>query len=71
MKHSTTQATFCAYAGAILLVLSFYPALDVRMNAVPMLHTLWHLWLLVATAMLIYGIETLRTLARRYRRMTT
>lgn len=71
MKHSTAQATFSAYAGAILLVLSFYPALDVWMGAVPLLHTLWHLWLLVGAAMLIYGLETLRTLARRYRRMTT
>lgn len=71
MKRSTTQPALCAYLGAVLLVVAFYPGLDEWFDGVPMLHALWHLWLFVGAALLIYGLESLRTMARRYHRMTT
>ncbi|MDQ0191487.1 hypothetical protein JI721_03350 [Alicyclobacillus cycloheptanicus] len=71
MKRSTRKATLSAYLGAVLLVVGFYPGLDSILDRIPMLHALWHLWLFIGAALLIYGLESLRILARRYHRMTT
>lgn len=71
MKRSTGQATFCAYTGAILLLLAYFPGLQDFIDQTRFLHALWHVGIFFGAAMLVYGLETLRAYARRYRRMTT
>jgi len=70
MKRLSLQASWFAYLGAILLISAFYPGLDALFDKYPILHSIWHLWLFTGAAALIYGLETLRSLARRHRRMT-
>lgn len=70
MKASAGQAALFAYLGAALLVIGVFPGLIDSFGSMPLLHALWHLWLFVGAALLIYGLESLRTMARRYRRMT-
>lgn len=70
MKVSTGRAAASAYLGAICLVISFYPGLNHQFIRFPLLHALWHCWLFIGAALLVYGLESLRTMARRYRRMT-
>lgn len=71
MKRSSNNAYLFAYLGVILLIVGFYPGLPVSFSQVRLFHALWHVWLFLGAASFIYGLETLRRLARRHRRMTT
>ncbi|MCF8566195.1 hypothetical protein LLE49_15825 [Alicyclobacillus tolerans] len=71
MKRSSAKAYVMAYLGVILLIVGFYPGLPAELDHVRFLHALWHVWLFVGAALLIYGLETLRQMARRHRRMTS
>lgn len=71
MKRSANQATLCAYVGALLLIIAYFPGLQERLEQTRLLHALWHVSLFVGAALLVYGLETLRAFARKYRRMTT
>lgn len=70
MKHRTLRATISAYLGAALISGGFYPGLDTWLASIPILHAVWHVAVFIGGALLIYGLETLRLYARRYRRMT-
>ncbi|MCL6637133.1 MAG: hypothetical protein K6T26_04205 [Alicyclobacillus sp.] len=69
MKRSVGQAAFLAYLGALLLIAGFYPTLAQRVEGSRLLHALLHVELFIGAAFLVYGLETLRSLARRHRRM--
>ncbi|MBX6351963.1 MAG: hypothetical protein IRZ10_01410 [Thermoflavifilum sp.] len=69
MKKSALRATLLAYLGLVLLVASFLPMPDAWFDMHPVLHTTWHLAKLISAALIIYGLETLRLLARRQRRL--
>jgi hypothetical protein len=71
MKRTANQATLCAYLGALLLIVAYFPGLQERLEQTPLLHALWHISLFVGAGLLVYGLETLRAYARRYRKMTT
>jgi hypothetical protein len=71
MKRRTGQAAWIAYLGALLIILCFYPDLDGILDRSFILHALWHIAIFTGAAMLVYGLETLRSYARRYRRMTS
>lgn len=71
MKKQTGRATVMAYLGAILMIVSFIPNLSRYLSQPFWLHALWHFSIFAGAALLVYGLETLRSLARRYRRMTT
>lgn len=60
---------FWAYLGAILLTASFSPSLDVFFDKYRILHALWHVTLFLGAALLVFGLESLRNISRRYRRM--
>jgi hypothetical protein len=70
MKRTVFRATLCAYLGLVLLVASFFPLPDEWFDAHPLLHSVWHLAKFASAALLVYGLETLRNLARRHRRLT-
>ncbi|KPV39901.1 hypothetical protein [Alicyclobacillus ferrooxydans] len=70
MKRSIGYATVLAYVGAILIVGAYYPGMDAHLDGVRAFHAIWHLMIFVGAALLIYGLETLRTYAKRHRRMT-
>jgi hypothetical protein len=71
VKRTANQATLFAYVGALLLIVAYFPGLQERLEQTPILHVLWHVGLFIGAAFLVYGLETLRAYARRYRRMTT
>ncbi|MBX5437165.1 MAG: hypothetical protein IRZ33_08105 [Alicyclobacillaceae bacterium] len=71
MKRRTGQAALLAYLGAVMLVIGFYPMAAELMERLRIVHAAWHLWLFFGAALLVYGLETLRSLARRHQRMTT
>ncbi len=71
MKRKTGRAAIWAYIGAVLLVASFNPNLDALFDHYRLLHAVWHLMLFVASALLVFGLESLRHLARRYRHLTS
>lgn len=70
MKRSVSYATVLAYVGVLLILAAYYPGLSTRFDSVRVLHALWHVVIFVGAALLIYGLETLRTYAKRHRRMT-
>jgi predicted membrane channel-forming protein YqfA (hemolysin III family) len=70
VKRTTGQATLLAYTGVILLISAYFPGLQQRMASIRFLHALWHVAIFVGAACLVYGLETLRGYARRYRRLT-
>ncbi|MCL6548844.1 MAG: hypothetical protein K6T30_08035 [Alicyclobacillus sp.] len=71
MKRRTGQATLLAYLGVLMLVIGFYPVSHDLLDRMRLVHAAWHLWLFMGAALLVYGLETLRSLARRHQRMTT
>lgn len=70
MKRSASNATLFAYIGAVVLIASYYPAWNATLDRIPLLHALWHVATFVGAALLIYGLETLRRLARKSRRIS-
>ncbi|QSO51958.1 hypothetical protein JZ785_24880 [Alicyclobacillus curvatus] len=70
MKRSVAYATILAYVGAILMVAAYFPGLADRVDGIRALHAIWHVLIFVGAALLIYGLETLRTYANRHRKMT-
>ncbi|WP_029421503.1 hypothetical protein [Alicyclobacillus macrosporangiidus] len=71
MKRTVGQATLCAYIGVVLLLAGFFPGLPDTLPDYRLVHALWHVMVFVGAALLVYGLETLRLLARRHRRMTS
>ncbi|WP_067932178.1 hypothetical protein [Alicyclobacillus kakegawensis] len=69
MKRRTTQATLAAYVGTLLVIIGFYPDLDRVLDAHVLLHALWHIAIFTGAALIVFGLETLRSYARRPRRM--
>ncbi|GGJ11543.1 hypothetical protein GCM10010885_21080 [Alicyclobacillus cellulosilyticus] len=68
MKRTARQATWAAYLGVICVLVGMSPAGADLMDRVPVLHAVWHLWLFIGAALMVYGLETLRWLTRRHRR---
>jgi predicted membrane channel-forming protein YqfA (hemolysin III family) len=71
MKRTAKQATILAYVGVLLMIVGFYPGADELIDRVRILHALWHILVFLGAALFVYGLETLRTLARRHRRMVS
>ncbi|QQE78027.1 hypothetical protein [Alicyclobacillus sp. SO9] len=71
MKRQAGKATFYAYIGAVLILVSFIPGLATFLSRSLLLHALWHFAIFAGAALMVYGLESLRSLARRYRRMTS
>lgn len=71
MRQANTKASILSYLGAMLLLVGLYPVPDAWLERMPAVHSLWHLWLFIGAALLIYGLETLRRLARRSRHSPT
>ncbi|GMA51573.1 hypothetical protein GCM10025857_29300 [Alicyclobacillus contaminans] len=69
MKRTIGQASLLCYLGAALLIMCYFPGLQESTESIRFLHALWHVALFVGAACLVYGIETLRSYARRYRRL--
>ena len=70
MKRSVAYATVLAYLGVILMIAAYFPSLADKISGNRALHALWHVIIFVGAALLIYGLETLRTYAKRHRKMT-
>jgi predicted membrane channel-forming protein YqfA (hemolysin III family) len=70
MKRSTGQATLLAYLGIGMIILAYFPGIQERLESVRFFHATWHVLLFVGAACVVYGLETLRSYARRHRRMT-
>ncbi len=70
MKRTTGQATLLAYLGVGMLILAYFPGIQERIENTRFFHAAWHVLLFVSAACVVYGLETLRSYARRYRRMT-
>ncbi|MCL6631126.1 MAG: hypothetical protein K6T63_00715 [Alicyclobacillus herbarius] len=71
MKRRSTNAALAAYFGALLIVICFYPDLDSVLDQHLFLHALWHIAIFTGAALLVYGLESLRTYARQSRRITS
>lgn len=70
MKRKASRAAIWAYIGAILLVVSFSPSMDALLDKYRLLHAIWHLALFIGAAFLVFGLESMRHLARRQRHLT-
>lgn len=69
MKRISAKASFFAYLGAFLLFVGLYPGLDDLLDRYRFLHAIWHISVFAGAAFLVYGLETLRSYARRLRRI--
>lgn len=71
MKRMSNHAAGMVYIGVTCLMLGFDPNLFPFMEQTAFLHTVSHFILFSGAVMFFYGVETLRKLAGRHRRMTT
>lgn len=71
MKRQAGRATLYSYVGAVLILVSFIPGLADFLSQSVLLHATWHFAIFAGAALLVYGLESLHSLARRYRRMTS
>lgn len=71
MKRKASRAAIWAYIGAILLVVSFSPSMDTLLDKYRLLHAIWHLALFIGAAFLVFGLESMRHLAKRHRHLTS
>lgn len=71
MRRSASQACLLTYVGTVLLIIGFYPGTGNLLDPYRWLHGIWHIWMFIGAGLVVYGLETLRSIARRHRRMTT
>lgn len=68
MKASIRTASLFGYLGALLLIVSYFPALDNILDTSRALHAIWHVAVFVAAGLFVYSIEALRRYAMLSRR---